>query len=370
MVQIALLIIVELCTQSAMALTLVRSDGPNAATVALSTTNVSGQYNFQPSDFKLKGSSSGYLAFQKRYPCTRSAGGHVGFPKKFDWVVHRVPDLNYVNTSKDPYSVFASTELKTIPAILDEIEKRWPNGRKDRVAYFTGDLMLSKVDRKVGKGTMARLRKVFPGGISWQAFDVRKEGFQVAPDGLNGMYLMPVWDIAQEAINSASLDRAAKPKQVLAAWGLFHPNLDARIPARRKLHEWVGTEPSILAGVEHHSIEPRDYWTELAKYRFTLSPRGGGIQSPKNDEALLVLTIPISTREGPDRDGPRTEAAFDDLVKLGWPMVVLDEWSEITAPKLDEWWAQLSPRLLSFRKNCLTVDGFWKIVTGQVERCQ
>jgi len=82
-----------------------------------------------------------------------------------------------------------------------------------------------------------------------------------------------------------------------------------------------------------------------------------------------VLTIPISTREGSAR-GFKTEPAFDDLKKLGWPMVVLDQWSEITKPKLDEWWDELSPRLVSFRKNCLTTEGFWRIVTGQVAYCE
>jgi len=235
------------------------------------------------------------------------------------------------------------------------------------VAYFTGDMMLSRVDKNFGAGTEERLRKAFSAGIWWQAYDVQKPGFKVAPDGLNGMYLMPVWDVAQKAIDAATLE--GKTKGVLAAWGKFHPNLDANIPARRKLHEWVGTKGSVAAGVEHASFEPREYWPELAKYRFTLSPRGGGIQSPKNDEALLVLTIPISTREG-SRRGFKSEPAFDDLKKLGWPMVVLDEWSEITQPKLDQWWEELSPRLLSFRKNCLTTEGFWRIITGEVTYCE
>jgi hypothetical protein len=323
-------------------------------------------YNYQPKDFQLAGSKSGYLNFIKKYPCTRSPGPD-GFPNKFDWIIHRQKDLDDLDGEKEPYAVFSSMEIHTVPAILDFIEQNWPDSEKKRVAYFTGDMMLSRVDKNFGAGTEERLRKAFAGGIWWQAYDVRKPGFKVAPDGLNGMYLMPVWDVAQKAINAATLE--GKTKGVLAAWGKFHPNLDANIPARRKLHEWVGTKGSIAAGVEHASFEPREYWPELAKYRFTLSPRGGGIQSPKNDEALLVLTIPISTREGSIR-GFKSEPAFDDLKKLGWPMVVLDEWSEITQPKLNQWWEELSPRLLSFRKNCLTTEGFWRIITGQVTYCE
>jgi len=323
-------------------------------------------YNYQVSDFQMAGSQAGYLNFIKKYPATRSPGP-AGFPYKFDWIVHRKRELANLSKGEDPYAVFSSMEIHTVPAMLKVLETRWPHSKKNRVAYFTGDMMLSRLDKNFGKGTYDRLRKAFPGGIWWQAYDQRQPGFKTAPDGLNGMYLLPVWDVAEKAINSATLE--GKTKGVLAAWGKFHPNLDAMVPARTKLHAWVGTPGSIAAGVEHASFEPRDYWTELAKYRFTISPRGGGIQSPKNDEALLVLTIPISTREGSTR-GFKTEPAFDDLKKLGWPMVVLDEWSEITKPKLDEWWDELSPRLVSFRKNCLTTEGFWRIVTGQVAYCE
>jgi len=323
-------------------------------------------YNYQVSDFQMAGSRTGYLNFINKYPCTRSPGPQ-GFPNKFDWIIHRKWELDNVSKGPDPYAVFSSMEIHSVPAMLKVLETNWPHSNKSRVAYFTGDMMLSKVEKNFGKGTLSRLRKAFPGGIWWQAYDVRKPGFKVAPDGLNGMYLLPVWDVAEKAIGSATLE--GKTKGVLAAWGKFHPNLDAMIPARTKLKQWVGTPESIAAGVEHASFEPREYWSTLAKYRFTISPRGGGIQSPKNDEALLVLTIPISTREGSVK-GFKTEPAFDDLKKLGWPMVVLDEWSEITKPKLDEWWDELSPRLVSFRKNCLTTEGFWRIITGQVTYCE
>ena len=127
-------------------------------------------------------------------------------------------------------------------------------------------------------------------------------------------------------------------------------------------------------------------WAELSKYRFMLSPAGNGVQSSKTLEALLVLTIPIVTRS----------PAHKDLVRLGFPIVVVRKsarakrgmprkgkyppsmqeprhpnkapspflrlprkWSEVTKANLERWWAELSPRLESFRANCLTTDGHY-----------
>ncbi|CAK0899303.1 unnamed protein product [Prorocentrum cordatum] len=145
---------------------------------------------------------------------------------------------------------------------------------------------------------LTQMQRLFRKGIFWQAYNVPLDGFRVAPDGLNARYenrlcrrgslqrgtaaMRPVWGVAQGA---------------LAAWGFRNTFLDDRVPARRKLREWVQTDAARAAGIDHRCLEQADYWRELATYRFLVSPRGGGIQSPKNDEALLVYTVPITTRE-------------------------------------------------------------------------
>merc|ERR1712217_115674 len=95
---------------------------------------------------------------------------------------------------------------------------------------------------------------------------------------------------------------------------------------------------------------------ELSKYRLLLNPWGDEIQTPKMVEALLVLTIPIQQR------GP--SPIYDDLLSYGFPLVVVDEWYEITGDKLDAWWRVLSPRLESFRSNCLSTSAYWSLITG------
>lgn len=47
------------------------------------------------------------------------------------------------------------------------------------------------------------------------------------------------------------------------------------------------------------------------------------------------MTIPIVQRT----------PAHEDLVVLGYPMVIVDKWSEISQKRMDQWWDELSPRL-------------------------
>mmetsp|Transcript_80916 Transcript_80916/g.245517 ORF Transcript_80916/g.245517 Transcript_80916/m.245517 type:complete len:101 (+) Transcript_80916:1007-1309(+) len=100
----------------------------------------------------------------------------------------------------------------------------------------------------------------------------------------------------------------------------------------------------------------------MASYRFILSPLGNGISSTKTCEALLVLTVPIVQRGG--------YPLHDDLAGYGFPIVIVDSWQEVTRGNLALWWEKLSPRLKSFRDNCITTEAYWRLITGQVTRCE
>merc|ERR1712157_693929 len=99
-----------------------------------------------------------------------------------------------------------------------------------------------------------------------------------------------------------------------------------KVISRVQAERWLESEAAAMAGVERRTIPPASWIVELTKYRFLLSPMGDEIQSPKMTEALLVLTVPIVQR------GPYT--THDDLVQLGWPIVVVDEWREVTSTNL------------------------------------
>merc|ERR1712012_1372892 len=78
-------------------------------------------------------------------------------------------------------------------------------------------------------------------------------------------------------------------------------------------------------------------------------------------EALLVLTIPIVAREA---YGITT--SYDELVDLGFPIVVVERWSDITPKKLKAWWKALSPRLEKSRRTYLTTNWYWHFVISHI----
>jgi len=131
--------------------------------------------------------------------------------------------------------------------------------------------------------------------------------------------------------------------------------------SRFQATKWLMTAAAKNARVDVRNI-PRDrWWWELSRYRFLMSPMGEEVQTSRNLEALLVLTIPIVQR-GPFH-------VFDDLVKLGFPIVVVNEWEDINKERLRGWQLELTPRLVSFRHLCLTSTTFWLLITGVLESC-
>merc|ERR1712203_909430 len=65
------------------------------------------------------------------------------------------------------------------------------------------------------------------------------------------------------------------------------------IESRKKMRRWAETPEASLLGLDYRVIPMLDWWTELPKYRFLLSPMGSAIQTAKTIEALLVGTVPI-----------------------------------------------------------------------------
>ena len=157
--------------------------------------------------------------------------------------------------------------------------------------------------------------------------------FETMPQALSWHYVAGRERALYEAIRGAALER--KTRTALAAWGA-RPNGGPTSESADAiaLDRFVATGAG-GADVKRESYDPYAYFGELAKYRFLVAPFGKAVLSPKFAEALLVMTIPITKRY----------AAFEDLVAYGWPMVLVDDWEEITADKLEQWWADLSPRL-------------------------
>jgi len=285
---------------------------------------------------------------------------------------------------------------------------RDPARRERRVVVFSGtEMPLSAAFGRDGgerNATVRRLRMYF-GRILYQAKDIRLEHVRLAPHGLCWacMYavlseLLRVWraggaeagrrryadfaalfadgglglktrGVLLHEARRGWLDDPATPGRArgLAARGLLFPPGNSSLRAvaaawesRERLRRWGATPAAAEAGVEARRLGPLEWWGELSRYRFLLAPMGSGIQSAKPVEALMVLTVPIVQRIG--------FSAYDELAALGFPVVVVEGWVEVTRNSTAEWWRRLSPRLESFRRNCLSVEGYWRLYTG-AERC-
>jgi len=92
---------------------------------------------------------------------------------------------------------------------------------------------------------------------------------------------------------------------------------------RKELFDWH--EPG---------MDRNNFIAAMGRYRFVLCPHGGGLDpNPKCWEALIMGAIPIVRRNS-------MSEALEHL-----PLVVVDEWTEITREMLDHWEARHAPAL-------------------------
>jgi len=312
----------------------------------------------------------------------------------------------------DPRTVWAAPHA--VGRLLYLAERHFDPTRSDRVVLFSGtELTLKSAFGKTDaqrNDTVRRLRKYFR-RIVYQTKDIALEHVHVAPMGLSWGYMISlVNDIEQKPLYPKWYDRGAalidtiriasesrltdKSRYALAtlskvaAWldspgtlrnAITHmvnfPN-DPILPtktsssvksitlaweSRAKLRSWGQSRDAVLAGVDFLSLNVQAWWQELPKYRFLVNPMGSALQTAKTYEALLCLTVPIIVPVG--------YAIFDELIDLGFPLILIEAWENITLSNLKRWWAKMSPRLESFRSNCLTVDGYWGMYTGSIPYC-
>jgi len=216
--------------------------------------------------------------------------------------------------------------------------------------------------------------------IYFYATDVALEGVNTMPLGFTEMYMAGRTDSFLDAWMQTSTNDTWKVHSVLAAWGKY-TDLDGphrspsehspggegplarawtevanqAIDIRNDAVGWLNTPEGKATGVQRRSISKDQWWIELSKYKFTIAPLGSAIQCSKVPEALSMLTIPIIKR------GPFP--THDDLVRMGFPIVVVEAWADITPESMKQWWRKLSPMLLDFRESCLSTEGYWRLLT-------
>eukprot|EP00415_Alexandrium_ostenfeldii_P001594 UN1594 len=229
------------------------------------------------------------------------------------------------------------------------------------------------------------------------------DGVHVAPMGLSWGYATMLLTDSQRKTGRAYAETiialgqnlatsiSAKTRGILASWGRVASHLDdlkqvsyirnlmrngllfgksdasplvvlKSMGTRRELRLWAASAAGRAAGVELRRLTSFEWWAELPKYRFLLCPIGAAVQTAKVVEALLVLTVPIVE--------PMGYPVYDEIIKLGFPLVLVKNWTAVTRASTEVWWRELAPRLESFRRNCITVEAYWRMYTGDLRRCE
>ena len=231
------------------------------------------------------------------------------------------------------------------PAVLEELLECLQNtfgGNLHPSATLVvggGDHKLSGLDLSL----LEEMKSAFPGGIFWEAMDIELPGVEVMPKGLTEHYLR----VDQRAILSLTKSNTKIRKmRVLAAWGAWWPRLDTEIPERASAVRFAEETPF----VDRVEMPTKTYFRTLSQYEFMLCPAGNGVQSPKIYEALMMGCIPIC----------QGNPAYLGLRNKGWPIVVVDDWGDITAQKLGEWQAELRPLIPPFQNEMSNSFRWWE----------
>ena len=116
---------------------------------------------------------------------------------------------------------------------------------------------------------------------------------------------------------------AEKPLKVYSS---FHLRMSH--PERYRVWQQVRDLPTI--DFERRRIPPELLWLRHAGYAFEICPRGAGLDCHRTWEALLLRTIPILQRS-------RLDPVYDGL-----PVVLIDDWRDITAEALARWQQRLA----------------------------
>jgi hypothetical protein len=151
----------------------------------------------------------------------------------------------------------------------------------------------------------------------------------------------------------AELDRvratmAANGDRLARAHADFHFNLGAAEFAGGSRFEALDT----LRDNPNVDFQPRrvsrlELWRERARYAFAISPHGHGLDCHRSWESLTLSTIPIVKR-----------SSLDPLYD-GLPVVIVDDWREVTSNNLSQWHRNLHGAFADAEVQARITNDYW-----------
>jgi len=155
-------------------------------------------------------------------------------------------------------------------------------------------------------------------------------------------------DIYKERKDYAKLfaDLRKQPKTKLLYAN--HGDLKNKKQDRKDLDAYMADKTWCTYTAQVQGLPFVDYMKEMAQFKFTLSPRGYGIDCYRTWEALLVGSIPVVKH-----------SQLDPLYE-GLPILVINEWEELTEGFLNEKYAEIASK--SYDLSALFTDYWFKKV--------
>jgi hypothetical protein len=124
-----------------------------------------------------------------------------------------------------------------------------------------------------------------------------------------------------------------KQKLIASAFGYRYAFLTDIIDQRAALQKFL--ESPKASHIDVFECPPEDYYSELSQYKFFICPIGNGIQTPKLQESLLTYTIPVVKKH----------VVYQDLVEWGLPLLVVDNWRDISEKLLNDYYDEVYPTI-------------------------
>lgn len=271
-----------------------------------------------------------------------------GLIEKFDCVIHHA----YEKMSPTCNTLLVSPKWPLMNRVKDDLASGAINVQDGKfVAFFGIDQHLSTC-RGVVKLIGSHFKHIY-----FEGYDVLDDKVDVLPIGLSEYYLrFQDWNVLSNLAKHQSADANPRDKEhtVLAAFGSFWPEFNTN-PSRTSARGLCNANQD-QAWLHCGDVPKEKWWTTLKEYSFVLDPTGGGVQSTKFYEALLARAVPITTRE----------SAFVKLHEKGWPMVLVNSYSEVASMNLAQVYEDLKPRIESIQPY-LHVDGYFNyLLTGKL----
>jgi hypothetical protein len=198
-----------------------------------------------------------------------------------------------------------------------------------------------------------------------EPLDIDIPGVDALPMGFVPLQIWRPGEVFLKKLILRSSVNANNKKGVLASWGGIYPGLDKTIESRKAARHFIETQiawatENLVSGKLVNSFHAQAYLTALAGSKFMLCPLGGGVQSAKWMEAILVQTIPIVAVGN-------NGFAYEKLARMGFAILTVAKWEDLLQIDLELEYKRLVPKLECSRNTMLTPNWVEMLRTGQLQ---